>query len=328
MSAAEELRRPALNGEGAAGVPPPAPPRRSGVVAVVCARIVASSCCSCASTALLPPPRACVSLGSGLRRSCRWHALAAETIILPVLARDEEPQPTTQESMFNYVRLSDGGSRRHDGPRSEVEVIAEIASRVLGEDSPVDWTSMKDTCSIRKAIGKVVPGFEAIGRIDETRQEFQIDGRTFHRPRFATESGRAQLHSQRLPELKGAGDELRLMTVRSEGQFNTVVYEEEDYYRGQDRRDVILVHPGDLASLGLEHDQLVSVQSETGQLDKIRVRAFAAIRQGNALMYFPEANVLVNRQVDAQSRTPAFKGVVVRIRAAVPGPSEMETSVD
>ena len=33
------------------------------------------------------------------------RGLAGETIILPVLARDEEPQPTTQESMFNYVRL-------------------------------------------------------------------------------------------------------------------------------------------------------------------------------------------------------------------------------
>ncbi len=39
-----------------------------------------------------------------------------ETWILPVLARDEEPQPTTQESMFSYVRLSDGGIKRH--PRS------------------------------------------------------------------------------------------------------------------------------------------------------------------------------------------------------------------
>ncbi|MEX2172907.1 MAG: molybdopterin-dependent oxidoreductase, partial [Pirellulaceae bacterium] len=44
------------------------------------------------------------------------HGLAKETIILPVLARDEEPQPTTQESMFNYIRLSDGGPRRHAGP--------------------------------------------------------------------------------------------------------------------------------------------------------------------------------------------------------------------
>ena len=32
------------------------------------------------------------------------------------------------------------------------------------------------------------------------------------------------------------------MTVRSEGQFNTVVYEEEDIYRGQERRDVILMN--------------------------------------------------------------------------------------
>ena len=38
------------------------------------------------------------------------------------------------------------------------------------------------------------------------------------------------------------------MTVRSEGQFNTVVYEEEDLYRGQTRRDVILLHPGRTSS--------------------------------------------------------------------------------
>ena len=81
--------------------------------------------------------------------------LATETIILPVLARDEEPQPTTQESMFNYVRMSDGGPRRHDGPRSEVDVIATIAERVFQSNgatarstprssrprsSPLDWS--------------------------------------------------------------------------------------------------------------------------------------------------------------------------------------------
>src|SRR6185369_6054635 len=61
------------------------------------------------------------------------HGLARETIILPVLARDEEPQPTTQESMFNFIRLSDGGPRRHDGPRSEIDVIASIAERVFAK---------------------------------------------------------------------------------------------------------------------------------------------------------------------------------------------------
>ncbi|MCA9206960.1 MAG: molybdopterin-dependent oxidoreductase, partial [Planctomycetales bacterium] len=45
------------------------------------------------------------------------RGLADQSIILPVLARDEESQPTTQESMFNYVRLSDGGPARIEGPR-------------------------------------------------------------------------------------------------------------------------------------------------------------------------------------------------------------------
>ena len=116
-----------------------------------------------------------------------------ETIILPVLARDEEPQPTTQESMFNYVRMSDGGPRRHEGPRAEVQVIADIAGQTLGS-GPVDWQSMQDTGRIRQAIAKVVPGFEQLAEIDQTKQEFQIPGRTFHQPRFPTADGRAILH--------------------------------------------------------------------------------------------------------------------------------------
>ena len=52
-----------------------------------------------------------------------------EVLILPVTARDEEWSPTTQESMFNYVRMSDGGPQRHVGPRSEVDIIAELAEQ-------------------------------------------------------------------------------------------------------------------------------------------------------------------------------------------------------
>ncbi|HAY78409.1 MAG TPA: histidine kinase, partial [Planctomycetaceae bacterium] len=162
------------------------------------------------------------------------NGLAKETIVLPVLARDEEAYTTTQESMFNYVRLSDGGPRRHDGPRGEVEVIAQIAAEVLGESGPVDWQAMADTNQIRGMIARVIPGYEQIADIASSKTEFQIGGRTFHQPQFSTPSGRAVLHVHRLPELRGEEDELRLMTVRSEGQFNTVVYEETDIYRGQD----------------------------------------------------------------------------------------------
>jgi molybdopterin-dependent oxidoreductase alpha subunit len=249
------------------------------------------------------------------------HGLARETIILPVLARDEEPQPTTQESMFNYVRMSDGGPRRHEGPKSEVEIIAHLGQTLLGDAaranatqaSAIDWQAMADTGKIRAAIAKIVPGFEQLGEIDQNKQEFQIPGRTLNTPKFPTPDGRGKLHVHEIPPLLGSEDELRLMTVRSEGQFNTVVYEDYDYYRGVPDRDAICLHPDDIARLGLKADQRVTVRSTTGVLHQQRVHAFPEIRPGNALMYYPEANELVSRAVDPKSKTPAFKNVLVRV---------------
>jgi hypothetical protein len=48
-------------------------------------------------------------------------------------------------------------------------------------------------------------------------------------------------------------------------------------------------------------------------MKNIRATAFEQIKPGNAAMYYPECNVLVGRTLDPQSKTPAFKGVVVRI---------------
>jgi len=104
-----------------------------------------------------------------------------------VLARDEEPEPTTQESMFNYVRLSDGGPLRHAGAKSEIEIIAHLAQSILGDrPGPIDWKALASTRHIRQAIAKIVPGFEQIAAIDQTKQEFQIGGRVLHEPHFAT----------------------------------------------------------------------------------------------------------------------------------------------
>jgi anaerobic selenocysteine-containing dehydrogenase len=193
-----------------------------------------------------------------------------------------------------------------------VEVIATLASGVLGDEGAIDWRSMQATGKIREAIAKVVPGFEKLADIERTKTEFQIGGRTFHEPRFATADARARLHTFARPELSGGDtNALRLMTVRSEGQFNTVVYEDTDVYRGQDRRDVILLHPGDMTRLALVEDQRVAVRSNTGRMTGVHARPFDRIKAGNALMYYPEANVLVSRAVDPLSRTPAFKSVLV-----------------
>jgi molybdopterin-dependent oxidoreductase alpha subunit len=247
------------------------------------------------------------------------NGLARETIVLPVLARDEEPEPTTQESMFNYVRLSDGGPRRVPGPRSEVQVIAEIGRRIF-KDRPtsIDWKEMEATKTIRHWIAKVVPGYQAVEEIDQTKREFQIEGRTFHSAKFKTDNGKAHLVNHTLPPLYGDDHQLRMMTVRSEGQFNTVVYEDYDLYRNQDRRDVVLLNPVDIERLGLEAEELVTISSDTGRLEDIIVRAYPEIRAGNALMYYPEANVLVSRTIDPQSRTPAFKCILITIEKQSP----------
>ncbi len=254
------------------------------------------------------------------------HGLADETIILPVLARDEEPEPTTQESMFNFVRMSDGGPRRLEGPRSEIEVTADLATRVaerlvdkLGGDRPnlhaIDWPSMRDTGQIRHAIAKVVPGWDKLNEIDKTKGEFQIDGRTFHEASFPTDSGRANLHRHTAPTIKGTGDdELRVMTIRSEGQFNTVVYEDYDLYRGVEGRYIILMHPDDLARFGVKDGDPLHITGPAGEMRHVRATEFEKIRAGNAAMYYPEANVLVARGLDPKSKTPAFKGLVVTVK--------------
>jgi anaerobic selenocysteine-containing dehydrogenase len=237
--------------------------------------------------------------------------------------------------MFSFVRLSEGGPPRHKGTRSEIQIIANLAQQVLGNGSPVDWNLMEQSGQVRGAIAQLVPGLESIGEIDRTRTEFFIPGRKLREPRFATANGKAQLFTHELPELagtnhlenpsQGAGAKpestscsLRLMTVRSEGQFNTVVYEDYDLYRGIDRRDVVLVHPDDIARLGLEPHQRVRVSSAVGKMDAITLWPFPDIRPGNALMYYPEANALVPRDVDPQSKTPAFKNVLVTLEPLSP----------
>lgn len=170
------------------------------------------------------------------------------------------------------------------------------------------------TSQIRKTIANIVPGFEQIADIDRTKKEFQVADRTFHKLQFATPDGHARLHVHDLPDLAGiAADELRVMTIRSEGQFNTVVYEDDDIYRGVEGRNVILLHPEDLTRLRLSDGQRVTIHGPAGSMPNIRATAFANIKPGNAAMYYPECNILVNRTLDPQSRTPAFKCVIVRV---------------
>jgi len=251
-----------------------------------------------------------VYMSTSLNTGHAWGTGAEETIILPVLARDEEGEPSTQESMFSFVRLSDGGKPRHVGPRSEVEIVADMASRVLGDTGPVHWPEMAHTSTIRQAIGKIVPGLEEIAAIDRTKKEFSIPGRAIDKPSFPTSDGLAHLVVHDLP---AAPQGMQLMTIRSEGQFNTVVYEEEDLYRNQTRRDIVLMHPDDIQRLGLTAGGRCRIVSSAGEMRAQMVSAFDQIRPGNVAMYYPESNILVPKAADPLSRTPAYKRVAVTV---------------
>ena len=243
------------------------------------------------------------------------HGRSQTVLILPALARDEEIQTTSQESMFNLVRLSSGGSPAHSTEmRSEVEIIASLAERILPADR-FDWSQLRSHEGLRQAISKTVPGYEAIGMIDKPEGgEFQIGGRTFHRPVFETPDGKAHFHPTPLPDFTMKDREFRMMTVRSEGQFNTVVYEDEDLYRGNSRRDVVMMAEADAERFRLEEGTRVRVITDAGKME-VAV-AIIDIRPGNLAMYYPEANMLVPKRIDSRSGTPAFKSVVARIELA------------
>lgn len=236
-----------------------------------------------------------------------------EMLILPVSARDEEQQSTTQESMFNYVRLSDGGIKRLTNVQSEVDVISELASHVLG-DHPVDFTKFKNHNTIREAIAETIPGFNKIADINKTKAEFQIEGRTIHQPIFSTPDKKASFKIVPIPRGNNISIySFKLMSVRSEGQFNTIVYEEEDVWRNQTERRVVLMNTDDIKELGLKQNDLVTMESETGKMKGVKVREFD-IKRGNVLGYYPETNALVSTKTDPRSLTPGFKNTPIHIR--------------
>ena len=262
------------------------------------------------STSALSRIDTSVSLTTKLNQG-HFNGRARTSIILPVLARDEEPEATTQESMFNFVRLSDGGSPAVEGEmRSEVAILSDLAQRILPRDR-FDWSMITSHDSLRRAIAQTVPGYGEVGDIAATKREFEIPNRVFHDGSFPTQSGRARFHPVHLPDTTRPVDGFAMMTIRSEGQFNTVVYEEEDLYRGTTRRDVIMMAADDIARLGLREGDSVTVRSQTGTLEVIV--AEVDIRSGNTAMYYPEANVLVDRVIDPESLTPAFKSVAITI---------------
>jgi molybdopterin-dependent oxidoreductase alpha subunit len=191
-----------------------------------------------------------------------FHGLGREnTLILPVFNRFENPHSTTTESGNNFVRFNETGTSHLTSADSdlisEIELITEIAHRLLG-DSPINWQRLQDTSYIRELIAKTIPGYQKIGKIDQTKTEFTIEGRIFTTPHFPTSTGKANMAVTPLPKLTippleffglskdTQGIVLILGTGRSYGQHNTVVYNTADKFRGMPHRYCILMNFTDI----------------------------------------------------------------------------------
>ncbi|MGB3787643.1 MAG: FdhF/YdeP family oxidoreductase, partial [Phormidesmis sp.] len=250
-----------------------------------------------------------------------FHGLGKKhTLILPVFNRFENPHKTTVESGNNFVRLNDEGKSHlynHPGEADlvpEVDLLTELAHRLHGSD-PIDWRRLQDTRYVRELIAETISGYEKIGKIDQTKEEFTISDRIFTSPQFKTDSGKAKMQLTPLPTLTlpkpdafghQQGTVLSLITARSYRQHNTVVYKIGDKYRGMPHRQCILMNPDDIEQGGFCDHQRVTIYGNAGQLENIEIIS-GAVRSGAALMFYPEANVLMKALTDPKSHTPAFK---------------------
>ncbi|WP_103666904.1 FdhF/YdeP family oxidoreductase [Pseudanabaena sp. BC1403] len=261
-----------------------------------------------------------------------FHGLAKEnTLILPVFARFENPHKTTTESGNNFVRLNDEGTshlsqREGTDLISEVEFLTELADRLHGDDV-VDWRSLQDTKYIRQLIAKTIPNYEKIGEIDHSNQEFTIANRIFHTPKFPTISGKAHMFVTPLPKLdlptlssfdipeQTKAIVLVLGTGRSYSQHNTVVYKDGDYYRGMPHRNCILMNRTDGDRAGFREHQTVTVKGNAGKMKEVEI-IYGQIREGSALMFYPEVNAIFSAPIDERCGTPAFKRVPVAVYSA------------
>lgn len=264
-----------------------------------------------------------VQVSTKLNGSHAWTG--AEALILPTLGRTDadpqdgpdgpdQPQQVTVEDSMGMVHASRG--RHHfPGLLSEVAIVAELGTRLFGDDY---WQAMRaDYGLIRDRIEQVVPGFEDFNRRIAEPGGFALPNGPRER-KFTTPSGRARFVPNELHVLEPPAGHLILQTVRSHDQYNTTIYGLDDRYRGiRNGRRVVFVHPDDLAELGIADRQLVDLVSvhETGErrAPAFRVVSYSTAR-GCAAAYFPETNVLVPLESTADvSNTPTSKSIIVRL---------------
>ena len=273
--------------------------------------------------------RLTVNVATKLNRS---HLVHGEiSYILPCIGRIEVDK---QSSGSQALSIEDStacihGSRGVRPPASkhllsEPKIVAGIAKATFDPNPNVPWDAwVDDYARVRTEIGEIFPEFKNM----ETRM-WEPGG--FYRDIPArkriwkTESGRAKFtNPESLAEDSDTREDdydvLKMMTLRSNDQFNTTIYGYDDRFRGiKGTRMVVMMNDDDIARLGLHDGEIVGIETVFDdnmrrQMTGFRVTSYD-IPDGCIATYYPEANALIPLAHHAlESKVPAAKSVPVRI---------------
>lgn len=274
--------------------------------------------------------RLTVNVSTKLNRS---HLVpGAVSYILPCLGRIEVD---VQETGPQAVSMEDStgcfhGSRGMADPvsehvRSEPWIVAQLAKAILPPNPRMDWDGWTaDYARIRDAIEATYPEifkdfnarlFEPGGMVRPLGARNRIWKTPSGKAEFATPPG-----LEPDPDMPiETHDALRLITIRSNGQFNTTIYREDDRFRGiKGTRKILFMNADDIARLGLEEGAAIVLS--TVSHDGVERRSMELkvvtydIPAGNCAGYYPELNVLLPLfHHDKQAKTPAAKSIPVKV---------------
>ena len=272
-----------------------------------------------------------VFIATKLNRSHLIHGKAS--YLLPCLARPEEdmqasgPQSVSVEDSFSHISGSWGKRSPASAKlKSELAIVAGIAKALLPANPKMPWDEWTgDYALVRDAIAETYPeefhDFNA--RMWQPGGFYRGNGA--HDRIWKTESGKAEFTVPTvLSALGGANGKglFHLITMRSNDQFNTTIYGMDDRLRGiSGTRSVLLINPDDMVRQDLKTGDIVTLVGDAG--DDVR-RSVAGLTvtpfdlpDGCLGGYYPEMNPLIPLWLhDKASKTPASKGVPVRIERA------------
>ncbi|CDQ12307.1 Protein YdeP [Acidithiobacillus ferrivorans] len=270
-----------------------------------------------------------VYIATKLNRSHLIHG--RNSWLLPCLVRAEEdcqenvPQAVTIEDSFSHIHGSIG-KVKPASPHllSELAIITGIAKATLPDHPKWCWDAWtSDYGKVRELIELTYPDdFK-----DYNQRIFQAGGfyrgNTAHERVWKTSSKKAEFTCPSVLSALGVGvapGRYHLITMRSNDQFNTTIYGFSDRLRGlEGSREILLISPEDMEQEGLNEGDVVSLLSDAGddvirEVGGLKITPFNLPR-GALGGYYPEMNPLVPLWYhDEMSKTPASKGVPVRIR--------------